>query len=395
MSLHYLLGPLLAGQPIHWQTDRAAGLCVAFDTKGDCDLTVAAIDSWDDIRRRLPHGWRPDFIALNLGYTSIPPCLWTTPAPLVGLAPDWNLLWHHYRRALRRCDLVLTDAPGVEALARGTPPRPPRQPVRLRPGIAGRPPARRPAHIDVLFVGNLQPAVQGERLAWLGRLARLAGRRKVVIATGIFGADYRALLARRAWRSTAASAASATCGRWRRPRPGRPLPGGRQPRSRGLLPAPTRVRLLQGRQPGAAAGTLPGQRGRAPRRRRGRAAARARLEFLGVVGPGGGYGRSGVAGVDAEGGRPPDARRRGGVARPDLASRFLRRRRRPRTGRRPGAGVGGEAERGGAAQRPGRGAVACRGQADGPHRPLPSGGRRRPDAPGGRLELGRGADRGG
>ena len=197
MSLHYLLGPLLAGQPIHWQTDRAAGLCVAFDTKGDCDLTVAAIDSWDDIRRRLPHGWRPDFIALNLGYTSIPPCLWTTPAPLVGLAPDWNLLWHHYRRALRRCDLVLTDAPGVEALAReGLRHARPANLFGCAPELLDGPRPDGPRDIDVLFVGNLQPAVQGERLAWLGRLARLAGRRKVVIATGIFGADYRALLAR-------------------------------------------------------------------------------------------------------------------------------------------------------------------------------------------------------
>ena len=35
--------------------------------------------------------------------------------------------------------------------------------------------------VDILFVGNLHPAVQRERLYWLGRLARLADKWKVVI----------------------------------------------------------------------------------------------------------------------------------------------------------------------------------------------------------------------
>jgi glycosyltransferase involved in cell wall biosynthesis/tetratricopeptide (TPR) repeat protein len=48
----------------------------------------------------------------------------------------------------------------------------------------------------VLFVGNLHPAVQRERLSWLARLAKLARRWNVVIRTGIPGAENRALLAR-------------------------------------------------------------------------------------------------------------------------------------------------------------------------------------------------------
>ena len=50
--------------------------------------------------------------------------------------------------------------------------------------------------IDVLFVGNLHPAVQRERLPWLGRLARLADHRRVAIRTGVFGAEYCDLLRR-------------------------------------------------------------------------------------------------------------------------------------------------------------------------------------------------------
>src|SRR5262249_44746306 len=50
--------------------------------------------------------------------------------------------------------------------------------------------------IDALFIGNLQPAVQRLRLPWLGRLARLAERFRVRVATNVFGDAYRALLRR-------------------------------------------------------------------------------------------------------------------------------------------------------------------------------------------------------
>ena len=142
-------------------------------------------------------GWQPDFIALYLPYTVVPECLWSAQVPRIGLAADWNLLWHDYRRSLRACHLVLTDAAGVDVMA--------------REGIAHAqafnlfgceraylepPPDDKPRDIDVLFVGNLHPAVQRERLPWLGRLARLADHRRVAIHTGVFGADYRDLLQR-------------------------------------------------------------------------------------------------------------------------------------------------------------------------------------------------------
>lgn len=134
---------------------------------------------------------------LNLGYTCVPACFWSLPLLLVGLAQDWNLLWHYYRRRLRQCDLVLTDTLGVETLQ--------------REGITHAraanlfgcdrtyveepwPEGRR--DIDVLFAGNFHPAVQRQRLPWLARLAPLARRWNVVLTTGVFGPDYRRLLAR-------------------------------------------------------------------------------------------------------------------------------------------------------------------------------------------------------
>jgi GT2 family glycosyltransferase/Tfp pilus assembly protein PilF len=50
--------------------------------------------------------------------------------------------------------------------------------------------------IDILFVGNLHPAVQRERFPWLARLAALADHRRVAIHSGIFGKAYRELLGR-------------------------------------------------------------------------------------------------------------------------------------------------------------------------------------------------------
>jgi GT2 family glycosyltransferase/tetratricopeptide (TPR) repeat protein len=194
----YLFGPVTADFAEQYLSrPRGAGECLAFSADGSTDLTIGADDTWEAICGRLPTGWQPDFIALYLPYTTIPASLWTAPVPLVGLAADWNLLWHSYRRLLRRCDLVLTDLPGVEVLAREGIPH-----ARVanlfglpRSFLDGSPPAAE-RDIDILFVGNLNPAVQRERLPWLARLAGLSERWRVVVQTGAFGDAYRALLGR-------------------------------------------------------------------------------------------------------------------------------------------------------------------------------------------------------
>ncbi len=200
MAFRYLFGPVdaaFADQNLH--EPRAAGDCLAFNATGaGVDLAVGPADAWADVEARLPAGWRPDCVILDLGYTTVPAGLWRAPVPLVGLASDWNLLWHWYRHALPRCELVLADSAGVEVMRRqgwgharaaclyG----PGRAWLELPDDAGGE------RDIDVLFVGNLHPAVQRARLPWLGRLAGLAGRRNVVLRTGVFRDDYRALLRR-------------------------------------------------------------------------------------------------------------------------------------------------------------------------------------------------------
>ncbi len=198
MALNYLVGPVPGERAWRrWKEPRGRGVCRAFNPVGGADLAVGPGDTWEDVCRRLPADWRPDFIALYLPYATIPPCLWSAPVPLVALAADWNLQWHYFCHVLPRCELVLTDTPGAEVMRRAGfgPARAGNlygleHPFRQAPAAAGE------RDIDILFVGNLNPAARRERLAWLGRLARLGARRRVVLATGVFGDDYRAPLAR-------------------------------------------------------------------------------------------------------------------------------------------------------------------------------------------------------
>lgn len=164
---------------------------------GQGDVLLRPEDTWQDLLERLPPEWMPDVLVLWLPYTTVPGCLWSAPVPRLGLASDWNLLWHYYRRRLPACDAVVSDTLGAELLHRlGL--------AQVRSGnLCGcervfvepdRP--QPPRDIDLLIVGNFNPAVQRERMPWLGRLARLSRRWRVVLRTGVFGEKYRHLLAR-------------------------------------------------------------------------------------------------------------------------------------------------------------------------------------------------------
>jgi hypothetical protein len=206
----YLFGPITASfaeQNLfsEWQ----AGSCLAFGTEPGLDLVIGPGETWEQIASRFPADWQPDFVVLFLWYTTIPRGIWSAPVPIVGLAGDWNLLWHYYRLRLPACDLVLTDTVGAElmALEGMTHARPANlfglERAWLEPEARGQQPEARGQEsevrsqdseedtthhsqltthqgrdIDVLFIGNLHPAVQRERLPWLARLAQLGGSAK-------------------------------------------------------------------------------------------------------------------------------------------------------------------------------------------------------------------------
>src|SRR5207248_1974785 len=141
--------------------------------------------TWQDVCARFPPGWEAECVVLSLAYAAVPACLWEAPVPVVGLADDWPLLWHYYRRRLPRCDLALTDAAGAEAFARAGLGN-----VRAanlagceRPFLEAAGPDG-PRDVDVLFVGNLNPAIKRQRMPWLRRLARLGERWRVSVRAG-------------------------------------------------------------------------------------------------------------------------------------------------------------------------------------------------------------------
>ncbi len=172
-----------------------ARTCVSFNHDGP--VAVGHFDAWDSVAAKFPPGWQPDFLALHLQYNTIPPVLWNAPVPIVGLAGDWNLLWHHYRHVLPLCDLVLTDELGVERMARaGISHAMAAQLFGCERAFVDFDYGEGPRDIDILFVGNFNAAVQGERLPWIGRIAKLSKRWHVHVTTNVFGDDYRRLLGR-------------------------------------------------------------------------------------------------------------------------------------------------------------------------------------------------------
>jgi glycosyltransferase involved in cell wall biosynthesis/Tfp pilus assembly protein PilF len=197
MARRYLFGPVTAPfADDHLAGPRQRGECLTFGRSGT-DVCIGLDDSWEEIRRRLPAGWQPDFLALVLAYTSIAEALWHAPLPRIGLAADVNLLWHGYQFVLSDCDLLLTDTVSVERMhCAGFAQAVPANLYGLGQSFLGLPPSSAERDIDVLFVGNVQGAVQRERLSWLGRLAALGKRWTVRLHTGVFGAEYRSLLQR-------------------------------------------------------------------------------------------------------------------------------------------------------------------------------------------------------
>jgi GT2 family glycosyltransferase len=198
MILRYLFGPVTKSFAEQYlRGPRRVGDCLAFNADGDADLTVGPRDTWEDVLARLPSGWEPDFVALWLPYTTVPSCLWSAPRPRVALATDANLLWHYYRRALPACDLVFLDAWAAEQFRQAGL-------AQARPAVlcgcadadVENPCPDGPRDIDVLLVGNLNPAVQRERMPWVRRLAELGRRWQVVVRTAVPEDSYRKLLAR-------------------------------------------------------------------------------------------------------------------------------------------------------------------------------------------------------
>jgi hypothetical protein len=136
----------------HLRGPRQEGACRTFGGPGT-DLTIGLDFTWQEVSQLFADDWRPDFLALNLAYTSIPEAVWQSPLPRVGLAADANLLWHAYRLLLPLCDFILTDNLSVERLRQaGYEHAMPTNLYGLGRSFLGILVGDRPRDIDVLFV---------------------------------------------------------------------------------------------------------------------------------------------------------------------------------------------------------------------------------------------------
>ncbi len=192
----YLFGPVTSSYANQYLNGPiVASDCVAFNHDGP--LACRPDDSWETFSARFPAGWQPEFLVLMLQYNVIPDWIWQAPIPIIGLATDWNLQWHYYQHVADRCDHILTDTPGFSMFQRAGIQR-----VSVGnlygcdPAWLTDPPHSVERDIDILFIGNVHPFVQSDRLPWLARIAQLSDRYRVCIEGGVFGEDYRNRLAR-------------------------------------------------------------------------------------------------------------------------------------------------------------------------------------------------------
>ena len=192
----YLFGPVTSSYAnLYLNGPITASDCVVFNHDGP--LACRPDDCWETFSSRFPSGWQPEFLVLMLQYNVIPDWIWQAPIPIIGLATDWNLQWHYYRHVADHCDHILTDKPGVSKFQRAG-----IQHVSVGnlygcdPAWLSDPPHHVERDIDILFIGNVHPYVQSDRLPWLARIAQLSDRYRVCIEGGVFGEDYRNRLAR-------------------------------------------------------------------------------------------------------------------------------------------------------------------------------------------------------
>ncbi len=196
MPEKYLIGPAserFAAEHLgpNWREKNI----LIFGGKG-ADVPFQPGDSWSDLRSRLPDGWAPGALVLNLAYTALPIGFETADVSLIGYAQDWPLHWHYYRQLAPKLDRLWVDETGARLLAiADTPGVRPVVPFGLPHGVPVVDPKSQ-RDIDLLWVGNFNQAIHRERLRWVARVARLGERIRVAIAPTLDPARYRPLLAR-------------------------------------------------------------------------------------------------------------------------------------------------------------------------------------------------------
>lgn len=171
------------------------GPVTAPDPRGVDVLYDIRQDTFLDLLQRLPPGWEPDLVLWwDLAFQPLLPGIAQCPYPLAVVAGDWNLCGLSLRYTLGMFDFVLGDRGLIQRLqALGH-----HNQAWFR-AYSFDPDQHFPMAVepqwDVVFVGNLNYRIHQQRSQFLQRLATLSQRYRIRMVNGVFGADYRQLLA--------------------------------------------------------------------------------------------------------------------------------------------------------------------------------------------------------
>lgn len=151
-------------------------------------------ETLSDVIERLQ--WTPDLLICWSPEEQPPPRgIEDAPCKTLAVVSDWNLYYPRLSVNLSRFDLVLCDLPGVTALTSDM----------VRPAYKGPVYSRDPSYhhphkmerdIDLLYVGTFLPHLRTQREHFLGRMAALGEKYRVVIAEGYRFEAYARLLSR-------------------------------------------------------------------------------------------------------------------------------------------------------------------------------------------------------
>lgn len=149
---------------------------------------------FDEVLKKLPFNWNPDVIIIrDAEYYRIPENIDQVDVPIVALIGDYNLSLPRMLPIMDCFDYFFCDLKGVKIFRKlgfnncdffclyGYDPE-------VHRDYGGS------KDFDVVFVGNLNHAVQQEREAYLYELAKLRSFYRVYIGTGVYGRDYAKLL---------------------------------------------------------------------------------------------------------------------------------------------------------------------------------------------------------
>lgn len=185
------------GEPVTYFKSQHGHTIRTLSAEGEADYRFDPRESADDVLARITAIWPVDLFMCWCPEVVPPPRnMESCPVRTAAIVSDWTVYFPQLEHNLLRYDVVVTDSLGAETLKR----IPGLNPQYLEPLYSHRTGVHRDLglarDIDIAFAGNLNHAVHTRRGRLLDRVASLADRYQVVIASALDDASYTELMNR-------------------------------------------------------------------------------------------------------------------------------------------------------------------------------------------------------